>query len=359
MTTGYTAYIQDGYITTGKDFLKLCLRNFGIGIDMRDEPLSKPVPTHFEPDPYYKKYYDKAVEDRDNFKKLTFEQVKQQLIEKQKKDVESIKESIDKYIAEDKKYIKVRKEIENWNPPTSEHEDLKKFALDQIDRSLNTDVIKYCNEKLNLQLDISDINDEVVYTHINTMNEIYEQNVERTYKNWQREIKRAADKNMWMKQFLDSVDNISVQEREKHNEDEYKLEEKEKEEPDVLQVDGYMDGVTLPNLYTATYILSDSYIDFINGEINNMEWKNKSDQLIMRVRLRDESMNENIYIGIKASDVCKFYDNYNLDFNKLHINQIFADLCHDKHYFNNRIDDMVETYGELPSSLEENEYDER
>lgn len=359
MTTGYTVYIQDGDITTGKDFLKLCLRNFGIGIDMRDEPLSKSVPTYFEPDPYYKKYYDKAVEDRDNFKKMSFEQVKQQLIEKQKKDVESIKESIDKYIAEDKKYIKVRKEIENWNPPTSEHEDLKKFALDQIDRSLNTDLIKYCNEKLNLKLDISDINDEVVYTHINTMNEIYEQNVERTYKNWQREIKKTADKNMWMKQFLDSVDNISVQEREKHNEDEYKLEEKEEEEPDVLQVDGYMDGVTLPNLYTATYILSDSYIDFVNGEINNMEWKDKSDQLIMRVRLRDESMNENIYISIKASDVCKFYDNYNLDFNKLHANQIFADLCHDKHYFNDRIDDMVETYGELPSSLEENEYDER
>lgn len=220
MTTGYTVYIQDGDITTGKDFLKLCLRNFGVGINMRDEPLSKPVPTHFEPDPHYKKYYDKAVEDRDNFKKMSFEQVKQQLIEKQKKDIESIKDSIDKYIAEDKKYIKVREEIENWIPPTPEHEDLKKFALDQINLSLNTDMIKYCNEKLNLK---SDINDEAVYTHINTMNEIYEQNVERTYKDWQHEIKRTADKNMWMKQFLDSVDNISVQEHKKYSEEEYEL----------------------------------------------------------------------------------------------------------------------------------------
>ena len=55
MPTGYTAYIKDGDITTGKDFLKLCLRNFGVAIDMRDEPLSKPVPTQFEPNPYYKK----------------------------------------------------------------------------------------------------------------------------------------------------------------------------------------------------------------------------------------------------------------------------------------------------------------
>lgn len=55
MPTGYTAYIKDGDITTGKDFLRLCLRNFGVAINMRDEPLSKPVPTQFEPDPYYKK----------------------------------------------------------------------------------------------------------------------------------------------------------------------------------------------------------------------------------------------------------------------------------------------------------------
>lgn len=72
MTTGYTAYIQKGVITTGKDFLKLCLSNFDIAINMKNELLSKVN-------------YDKAVEDRDNFKKLTFEQVKQQLVEKQKK----------------------------------------------------------------------------------------------------------------------------------------------------------------------------------------------------------------------------------------------------------------------------------
>lgn len=36
MPTGYTAYIEDGSITTGKEFLMLCLRNFGISIDGND-----------------------------------------------------------------------------------------------------------------------------------------------------------------------------------------------------------------------------------------------------------------------------------------------------------------------------------
>ena len=57
MPTGYTAYIEDGDITTGKEFLKLCTRAFGIAIDLKDEPLSVPTPTHFEPNTYYKERY--------------------------------------------------------------------------------------------------------------------------------------------------------------------------------------------------------------------------------------------------------------------------------------------------------------
>lgn len=205
MPTGYTAYIQDGDITTGKDFLKLCLRNFGIAINMRDEPLSKPVPTQFEPDLYYKKDYEETIEVRNKYRQMTFEEAKKELIEKHKKDMESTKKSLDKYIAEDERYMKVRDEIEKWIPPTSEHENVKKFALNQIDISLNTDMREYCNKELSKDLDISD---EAVYSYINDINEFYENDVARAYKRWQEELKRTADKNMWMKQFLDSLENI-------------------------------------------------------------------------------------------------------------------------------------------------------
>ena len=36
MPTGYTAYIEDGDITTGKEFLKLCTRAFGVAIDQKE-----------------------------------------------------------------------------------------------------------------------------------------------------------------------------------------------------------------------------------------------------------------------------------------------------------------------------------
>lgn len=41
--TGYTHYVADGTITTGKDFLKLCAREFGACCRFRDEPLGTPL----------------------------------------------------------------------------------------------------------------------------------------------------------------------------------------------------------------------------------------------------------------------------------------------------------------------------
>ena len=152
-----------------------------------------------------KKDYEETVEIRNKYRQMAFEEAKKELIEKYKKDVESTRKSLDKYIAEDERYMKVRDEIEKWIPPTSEHENVKKFALNQIDISLNTDIREYCNKELNKDLDISD---EAVYSYMNEINEFYENDVARAYKRWQEELKRTADKNMWMKQFLDSLENI-------------------------------------------------------------------------------------------------------------------------------------------------------
>lgn len=205
MPTGYTAYIEDGKITTGKEFLKLCTRAFGIAVDLKDEPLSVPTPTHFEPDPYYKRNYEKTAKVRDEMRQLTFEEAKQQIIDKYNEDVACAKKRLDRYKSEDEKYLKVRNEVASWIPPTSEHEELKRFALNQIDISMKTDYYKYCEEELNKELDISD---DAVWKYINDINESYEKDVERAYQEWQEELKRVADKNKWMEQFLDSLANV-------------------------------------------------------------------------------------------------------------------------------------------------------
>lgn len=79
MPTGYTAFIEDGDITTGKEFLLLCLRNFGIAIDVRDEPLTVPTPTHFKPCVYAQNRYIAAIEHLKEVKNISFDVAKQQM----------------------------------------------------------------------------------------------------------------------------------------------------------------------------------------------------------------------------------------------------------------------------------------
>lgn len=70
---------------------------------------------------------------------------------------------------------------------------------------MNTSYYKYLEDDLNKELDISD---KAVYAYINDINEFYEKDVERAYRRWQEDLKRTAEKNLWMQQFIDSLENI-------------------------------------------------------------------------------------------------------------------------------------------------------
>lgn len=82
MPTGYTSYIKDGKITSGKEFLKLCTRAFGIAIDLKEESLDVPTPNHFEPHPYYEKAYKDSLVSREKAYSMTLEEVKEDIISK-------------------------------------------------------------------------------------------------------------------------------------------------------------------------------------------------------------------------------------------------------------------------------------
>lgn len=202
METGYTSFINDGSITTGRDFLKLCLRNFGIAVSMRDEPLTEQVPTHFEPNPYYAEMYSKSVIDRDKVRQMTFEDAKQALIDRHNNIVNNAKETLAKYKAEDAKYQKIADEIEKWVPPTPEHESIKRFALAQIEASMNTSCYEYIKADINSELDTSD---DAVHQYLKEINEVADRTVQMRYKDYQREIERTKEKNLYMEQFLDSL----------------------------------------------------------------------------------------------------------------------------------------------------------
>lgn len=204
MPTGYTSYIKDGKITSGKEFLKLCTRAFGIAVDLKDESLDVPTPNHFEPHPYYEKAYKDSLASREKAYSMTLEEVKEDIISKYDDNKGRAAKILEWYKDEDKKYLKVREEVEKWIPPTPEHENLKKFCLEQIDMSLNTALYEWCEKDINKELDTSD---DTIKKCIDILRDNADKQVKRRYEKWQEELKRVEEKNLWMKQFLNSLEN--------------------------------------------------------------------------------------------------------------------------------------------------------
>lgn len=204
MPTGYTSYIKDGKITSGKEFLKLCTRTFGIAIDLKEESLDVPTPNHFEPHPYYEKAYKDSLVSREKAYSMTLEEVKEDIISKYNDNKDRAEKILEKYKDEDKKYLKVREEVEKWIPPTPEHENLKKFCLEQIDMSLNTGLYEWYEKDINKELDTSD---DTIKKYIDILRDNADEKLKRAYKKYQEELKRVEEKNLWMKQFLDSLEN--------------------------------------------------------------------------------------------------------------------------------------------------------
>lgn len=203
MPTGYTAGIEDGRITTGKDFLRLCTRAFGVAIDLKDEPLSVPTPIKVKPDTYYK---DRLEEERANLEKcksMSFEDAKAKMIRSYADRVNMYKRMAENSIKKNEQYAKIRAEVEAWIPPTDAHRNLKNFALEQIDVCVTKqewidEWLQQANEKL-------DDSDEAVERFIVEQIEDCCQSVKRAEEKWKSELERVADRNSWMEKLLGSL----------------------------------------------------------------------------------------------------------------------------------------------------------
>jgi hypothetical protein len=137
MPTGYTAAIKDG--VTFDKFAMNCARAFGALITLRDEPGDAPIPDRFEPSDYHAKAIRKAEERLLELDGISVEDAGLAA----QVDHETALESCRKTIAENDqlraRYEGMLKQVDAWQPPTPDHEELKKFMREQITRSIDFD----------------------------------------------------------------------------------------------------------------------------------------------------------------------------------------------------------------------------
>ena len=141
MTTGYTQQIIDGTVKTPKEFLHLCLRNFGICVSMRNESFN----IQGDYTEYIKKYYqdtigylNKALEnakkEHARISNLSDDDLYEMYVKKFSGNRDYYQERTDKIKKQNAEYQSFYDAIKNWDC-SEEFNNIKKFALNQIDIS--------------------------------------------------------------------------------------------------------------------------------------------------------------------------------------------------------------------------------
>jgi hypothetical protein len=139
MPTGYTHKVQDGKITSLRDFAMECVRGMGVCISMRDDPHDKPIPERFEPEA---SYHDEHIATARNVLDKTPGLTPQECDVLAQADFEAEMESHIKYANNRQQakanYQNMIAKVEAWKP----HEDvvgLKDFMLQQLRESIKFD----------------------------------------------------------------------------------------------------------------------------------------------------------------------------------------------------------------------------
>ena len=141
MSTGYTQQIIDGKVKTPKEFLHLCLRNFGICVSMRDMSLD----SQGDYTEYIKKYYQdmigyyaKALENAKaeyaRISNLSDDDLYEMYVKKFTDNRDYYQKRTDEVKKQNAKYQSFYDAIKNWDC-SEEFSNIKKFALNQIDVS--------------------------------------------------------------------------------------------------------------------------------------------------------------------------------------------------------------------------------
>ena len=162
--SAYTAFIEDGRITNAKDFLKLCLRNFGIMQEHYQDPISLESVLEKNFDVETNSSYQRSVKylnnEYDRLKKYIHQQEDKEsygiafteFVADIEKSIADYKKAIVERTKENEMYEKYIDKIQKWNC-SPQYENIKKFAIEQCTNALK-DVnfyereIKRCEEEL-------------------------------------------------------------------------------------------------------------------------------------------------------------------------------------------------------------------
>src|SRR4051794_6955711 len=139
--TGYTQPVKDGEITTLEEFAWTCARAFGAFMELRDSPSDADLTKHVEVEP--RTFYRDALErERERLKELeamTPEQAEAAAAKAYSEEHERIAKYRTESTETRERYEAMLEKARAWEPPTEEHQGMKKFMIEQLEESIKFD----------------------------------------------------------------------------------------------------------------------------------------------------------------------------------------------------------------------------
>lgn len=138
MASGYTYGVKDGTVTSFRDFAQTCARAFGANILMRDEPLGASI-REYEPNTYHRDELERAKARLYDAERMTLEEAGHLAAAAQNKALKALAESREAWALELVRYNQMLAAARAWEPPTPDHEGLKRFMIEQLEESIRRD----------------------------------------------------------------------------------------------------------------------------------------------------------------------------------------------------------------------------
>ena len=213
----YTTFIEQGKINNARDFMKLCLRNFGIMIEHYQDPLSleSVLEKNFdvETNSSYQRYVRYLDNEYKSLKKYIHQQVDKEsydiafreFVADIEKSIADYKKAKVKRIEENKVYEKYINEIQEWDC-SPQYENIKNFAIEQCTNALN-DISFYDREIKRYEELLVDPRASFE-EHMKTMIDVTKQSIDMYAQSINRCVTSLKERKEFFDKFMEEVNNI-------------------------------------------------------------------------------------------------------------------------------------------------------
>lgn len=214
----YTTFIEKGEITNARDFMKLCLRNFGIMQELYQDPLSLESVLEkkfdIETNSSYQRYVHYLDDEYKRLKELIHQREDKEsmdiafieFVANTKQSIADYKKAMVKRINENKVYERYIEEIKKWNC-SPQYENIKNFAIEQCTSALN-DITFYDREIKRYEELLVDPRASFE-EHMKVMIDVTKQSIDMYAQSINRCVTSLRERKEFFEKFMEEVNNIN------------------------------------------------------------------------------------------------------------------------------------------------------